>query len=92
MITDQKRINVREHTVKIAPHESFGKNVTRVGVRQEGRGEEVDGRKIEWKSSEVNTRVVSRGQKELLGKFKMAAGDVISIGVDYIVYIHSNRY
>ena len=29
--------------------------------------------------SEVNTRAVSRGQNELIGKFKMAAGDVISI-------------
>ena len=35
--------------------------------------------KIEWKSSEVNTRVVSRGQNELIGEFKMAADDVISI-------------
>ena len=28
---------------------------------------------------EVNVRTVSRGQDELVGKFKMAAGDVISI-------------
>ena len=27
---------------------------------------------------EVNTRAVSREQEELIGKFKMAAGDVIS--------------
>jgi len=26
------------------------------------------------------TKAVSRGQNELIGKFKMAAGDVISIG------------
>ena len=32
------------------------------------------------KSSEVNTRALSRGQNELIVKFKMAAGDVISIG------------
>ena len=32
-----------------------------------------------WKSSEVNTRAVSRGQNELIGKFKMAEGDVNSI-------------
>jgi hypothetical protein len=37
------------------------------------------GEKIEWKLSEVNTRAVSRRQNELIGKFKMAAGDVISI-------------
>jgi hypothetical protein len=35
--------------------------------------------KIKWKLSEVNTRAVSRGQNKLIGKFKMAAGDVISI-------------
>ena len=29
--------------------------------------------------SEVNARAVSRGQDELVGKFKMAVGDVISI-------------
>ena len=29
--------------------------------------------------SEVNIRAVSRGRNELIGKFKMAAGDVISI-------------
>ena len=28
---------------------------------------------------EVNSRAVSRGQNELIGKFKMAARDVISI-------------
>ena len=28
---------------------------------------------------EVNTRPVSRGQNRLIGEFKMAAGDVISI-------------
>ena len=38
-----------------------------------------DGGKIKWKSSEVNTRAVSRGQNESIGKFKMTAGDVISI-------------
>ena len=42
-----------------------------------GRGG--DGGKTEWKSSEVNTRAVSRRQSELIGEFKMAAGDVISI-------------
>ena len=33
----------------------------------------------EWKTSEVNTRAVSKGQNEMIGEFKMAAGDVISI-------------
>ena len=28
---------------------------------------------------EINTRAVSRGQNKLIGKFKMTAGDVISI-------------
>ena len=37
----------------------------------------MDGRKIEWKLSDVNTRAVSRGQNKLIGKFKMAAGDVM---------------
>ena len=31
------------------------------------------------KLSEVNTRAVSRGQNKLVGKFKMAAGDMVSI-------------
>ena len=38
-----------------------------------------DGEKIEWKLSEVNTRVVSIGHNKLIGEFKMVAGDVISI-------------
>ena len=38
-----------------------------------------EGGKIEWK---LNVRAVSIGQKgkKLMGKLKMAAGDVISIG------------
>ena len=32
-----------------------------------------------WRSSEVNIGAVSRGQNELIGNFKMAAGDVNSI-------------
>ena len=43
--------------------------------------EEGEGLKIKWKLPEVNTRVVSRGQKELIDKFKKVAGDVISIWV-----------
>ena len=56
----------------MAPRESFGK-VPSEGV-QDRKG---DGKKIEWKSSEVNTRAVSRGQNELTGKFKMVTRDVI---------------
>ena len=38
-----------------------------------------NGGKFEWKSPEVNTSAVSRGQYELIGKCKMAAGDVINV-------------
>ena len=34
---------------------------------------------------------VSRGQNELISKFKMVADDVISIGVDKEVYVQFNR-
>ena len=83
MVTDiflnQKSVNVCEHTAKMMLLENFFKGATRglwerkVGVRGG------DGGKIKWKLSEVNTRAVSREQNELIGKFKMAAGDVISI-------------
>jgi hypothetical protein len=58
--------------VKMAPHESFVK-VPQERVR-DIKGE--DGGKIKWKSSEVNTRTVSRVQNKLIGEFKMAAGEV----------------
>ena len=51
----------------------FWKIATRVGARQEGGRSGGDGRKTELKLSEVNTR----GQNELIGGLKMAAGDVI---------------
>ena len=38
-----------------------------------------NGGKFKRKLSEVNTRAVSRGENELIGKFKMAATDVIRI-------------
>ena len=44
-----------------------------MSARQEGGR---SGGNIEWKSSEVNTRAVSRGQNELIAEFNMAAGDV----------------
>ena len=46
---------------------------------------------MEWKLSEIDTRAVCRGQNELIGEFKIAAGDVFSIGVGYDVHVHSNR-
>ena len=62
----------------MAPRESFEKCHQR--RCETGRNEE----KIEWKSSEVNTRAVSRGQNKLIGKFKIAAGDYYQYqGVGY---------
>ena len=56
-----------------------------MGARQEeGRG----GGKIEWKLSEINTRTVSRGQNEMIGELKMAAGDVISIRGQVMEYTY----
>jgi hypothetical protein len=39
----------------------------------------MDGGKFKRKLSEINTRAVSIGQYKLVGKFKMAAGDMVSI-------------
>ena len=74
---DQNRVNVYEHT---AVHDRF-RRVPPVGARQEGERSGGNGGKFEWKSFEVNTntRAVSRGQNELIGKFKMVAGDLIRI-------------
>jgi hypothetical protein len=75
---DQKIVNVCEHMVKMVQQE-LRISVTRMCAREVyGRSGE-DGGKIEWELSEVNTRAVSREQNELMGKFKMAAGVVISI-------------
>ena len=65
--------------VKTAPH-VVSKKCHQSGC-ETGRGEEC-------KSSEVNARAVSRGQNELKGKFKMAAGDVISIGGQVMEYTY----
>ena len=54
-------------------------NKSHQGKEQEEGSSGRVGEKIEWKLSEVNTRAVSRGQNELIGKFKIVAGDVISI-------------
>ena len=45
-------------------------------------------REIEKEISEVNTRVVSRGQNELVCKFKMVAGDMVSIRGQVMEYTH----
>jgi hypothetical protein len=39
----------------------------------------MDGGKFKRKLPEVNTRAVSRGQNELVHKFKMVAGDMVCI-------------
>ena len=50
-----------------------------MGAGQEDGSSGEDGGKIQWKLSEVNITALSRGQNELIGKFKMAIDDVISI-------------
>ena len=54
--------------------------------RREGKGGNRG--KIKSKLSEVNTWDVSRGQNELISKFKMAAGDMISIRGQVMVYMY----
>ena len=56
----------------MAPYESASREIAR---QERGRS----GGKIKWKLSEANTRALSRGQNELIGKFKMVTGDLISI-------------
>ena len=46
---------------------------------QKGRLSGADRGKIEWKSTEVYIRAVSREQNKLIGEFKMVGSDVISI-------------
>ena len=48
----------------------------------------MDGGKFKRKLSEVNTRAVSRGQKEFVGKFKMTAGDMHSIRGQVMEYTY----
>ena len=47
----------------------------------------MDGEIFKRKLSEINTRVVSRRQNELVDKFKMVAGDKISIKGQAMEYI-----
>ena len=51
-----------------------------------GLQEEWNGGK--FKLSEVNAGVVSRGQNELVGKFKMAADDIVSIRGQVMEYMY----
>ena len=55
------------------------KSAIRVGSRQEGGRSGGNGGKIEWKSFEINNRVMPREQNKLIGELKMAAVDVVSI-------------
>ena len=48
----------------------------------------MDGGKFKRRLSKVNARVLSRGQNELIGKFKMAVGDVISIWGQVMEYTY----
>ena len=46
------------------------------------------GGKIKWRLCEVNARRISRGQDELVGKFKMVAGDMVSIRGQVMEYTY----
>ena len=45
-------------------------------------------RRFKRRLSEVNARAVSRGQNELVCKFKMAAGDMVSIRRQVMEYMY----
>ena len=51
----------------------------------------MNGGKFKRKLSEVNTRAVSRRQNELVGKFKMAEGDKVSIRGQVMEYTYIPR-
>ena len=48
----------------------------------------MDGGRFKRKLSEINTRAVSGGQNELVGKFKMVAGDMVSIRRQVMEYTY----
>jgi hypothetical protein len=48
----------------------------------------MDGGKFKRKLFEVNVRAVSRRQNELVGKFKMAVGDMVSIRGQVMEYMY----
>ena len=67
------------------------KGATR-GLQEKKRGRVGVGGKIKWRFSGVNVRAVSRGQDKLVGKFKMAAGDMMSIRGQVLgAHVHSKR-
>ena len=86
ILTEDKNLAVKILRQHILP----GKNVDRISqekyicIRGVAESNETDFlfTKVKWKLSEVNTRAGSRGQNKLIGKFKMAAGDVIIIKID----------
>ena len=74
------------HTVKMVPYDSF-ESQHEAKEQEEARSGR-DGGKIERKLSDVNTRAVPRRQNELVGKFKMAAGDKVSIRGQVMEYTY----
>ena len=50
----------------------------------------MDGGKFKRRLSEVNARAVSKGQNELVCKFQMAAGDMVSttVHINFIAFNH----
>ena len=76
---NQKRVNVCEQTTKMVTLESFERC-------HQGVVRGMDGGKFKGRLSEVNTRAVSRGQNKLIGKVKMAAGNMVSIRGQVLEY------
>jgi hypothetical protein len=78
-----RTVNVCKHAVKwhhVSVYETCHQGV----VRQEaGKGEGLEG-KLSGDYLRLGARAVSRGQDELVGKFKMAASEVISIRVQVL--------
>ena len=66
-----------ENTIKMAP-QSILCNSHQGKEQKEGRCGE-DGRKIEMELSNVSTREVSEAYNDLMGEFKMTAGDVVRL-------------
>ena len=74
---NHKRANVCEHMTKMASKECH-----------QGVARGTDGGKFKRRLSEVNARAVSRGQNELVGKFKMATDDMVSIRGQVMEYMY----
>ena len=62
----------------MAPCARLGKMLLEGVQDMKGKSGKDEG-KIEWKSCDINTKPVSRGQNKLIGKFQRVASDVISI-------------